>query len=141
MSTRSSGTEPRPQATAQRIHVAGSCHAGRDVAIRLSNDGHAVHLHDPEPPRDLPDGLAINEVDAFDARTLAELDLDDETTLLAVTPSDSTNLLIAQVAKTLGVQRIVATVRDPRRIPAFEAAGIETVDAAAVLGQDIAERV
>lgn len=141
MSTTISGSDPRSDADEQCIHVVGGCHVGRDVASRLAGLGLTVHLHDHEPPADHADEFEVHETPSYDGTLFTGHGLDTDSVLFAVHPSDSTNLLLAQVARSrFGVDRVIARVNDPRRIPAFEAAGIQTIDAAAVLGQMIADR-
>ena len=141
MSTSSSRIESKVHTTERTVHVVGGCPVGHDVARRLADRGLAVHLHDPEPSSDLPETLEVHDVPSLDAESFEGTGLGDDAILLAVNPADSTNLLLAQVARTrFGVDHVLARVNDPRRISAFEDAGIDTLDASAILGHAIADR-
>lgn len=141
MSTTTSRTEPTVKTTERPVHVVGGCPVGQDVARRLASRGLPVHLHDPNPAPDLPDTMEVHDSVSLTGDAFTGTGIDDEATLLVINPSDSTNLLLAQVARTrFGVDRVLARVNDPERIDAFEAAGIDTIDATAILGLAIADR-
>lgn len=141
MSTTSSRTDSTVNTTERPVHVVGGCPVGQDLARRLASQGRPVHLHDPDPAPDLPDSLEVHDPSSLTGDSFTGTGIDDEATLLVVNPSDSTNLLLAQVARTrFGVDRVLARVNDPQRLEAFEAAGIDTIDATAILGHAIADR-
>lgn len=97
-----------------RILVCGAGATGLHVA-RVLAEVHRVEVIEKDPAR-LPSGDDAYGVllgDAADPGVLAQAEAADTDVLIASTDHDPTNLVIARLAKRLGVRWVVARINDP----------------------------
>lgn len=141
MSTKRILTGVRSPAGDECVYVVGGGQVGYAIATRLAGDDRDVHVVDRSCPDDPPDGVTAVEVSALDGEALAAAEADRATAVVVAGRDDAENLLVAQLARTrFGVDRLVAVVNDPRRLPAFEPLDAELVDAAGTIGRTVTER-
>lgn len=97
-----------------RILVCGAGATGTHVA-RVLSEVHHVTLVERAPDR-LPNGedrFAVLLGDAADPGVLTQVDAADADMLIATTADDPTNLVIARLAKRLGIRWVVARLNNP----------------------------
>jgi len=114
------------------VVVVGCGRVGVTVAQQLVADGHDVVVIDKKPAAlqrlgdDFPGRTMVGV--GFDRKLLAKAGVTPDSAVMAVTSGDNSNILIARIAReTLGVQRVVARIYDPRRAAVYERLGIPTV--------------
>ncbi len=120
-------------------YVLGGDRVGTAIAERLHTGGHHVAVvDDAYEPAKVP-GIAG---DPASVDVLARSGIDSGSTVLVVTPSDRRNLLIAQLVRArFDVQRVIARVNDPDRVPVFADAGHEPFCATTTLAEAAGEAV
>jgi trk system potassium uptake protein TrkA len=112
-----------------RILVCGASTTGRHVAGILA-DVHEVTVIDRRRHPELVEHSNLRFVlgDAADPGVLMRADARDADALIAITPDDATNLLVALLAKRLGVRWTVVRANEPAHRWLFTAeAGVDVV--------------
>jgi Trk K+ transport system NAD-binding subunit len=97
-----------------RILVCGAGATGMHVARVLSEAHHVTMIENA--PEHLPSGEHAFRIllgDAADPGVLAQAEAADTDVLIAATGHDQTNLVIATLAKQLGIRWVVARMNDP----------------------------
>ncbi|MFC6953090.1 Trk system potassium transporter TrkA [Halorubellus litoreus] len=110
--------------------IVGGSAVGAHVARLLAERGVQPRLveRDPERARELAEelpGALVMEHDATDVDFLVAEGLDRADALVAATDSDEKNLLVALLARNVGVKRTVAVVEDGEYAHLFEAVGVD----------------
>jgi trk system potassium uptake protein TrkA len=114
-----------------RVIVVGGGKVGGYLARELRDDGHVVTVIESnarlaERLTDEHD-LLVFQGDGTDVRLLEAADVDRADWLLAVTGKDEDNLVACQLATTLGAERVLARLNDPRNRPTFDALDLPVV--------------
>jgi Trk K+ transport system NAD-binding subunit len=120
--------------------VVGGGPTGRVVAERLTARGESVTFVDRGSLSDPPPGHDVRRVDSFDVDALRTAGLEDAATVVVLSGDDACNLMVAQHARSrFGADRVVVAVNDPEKRSAFDALGVETLDATAAIGNTVTE--
>ena len=118
-----------------RILVCGAGATGMHVA-RVLSEVHHVTVIESAPER-VPEGndeFSVRLGDAADPGVLAQAEAADTDVLIAATGHDPTNLVIARLAKQLGIRWVVARMNDPDHDWLFTPeAGVDIAVSTAVL--------
>jgi trk system potassium uptake protein len=114
------------------VIVVGCGRVGRELAVRLDEQGHSVAVIDKNRNafRKLPDRWAGRAVlgFGFDRDHLEQAEIGKASALAAVTSGDNTNILTARIAReTYEIENVVARIYDPRRAVVYQRLGIPTV--------------
>lgn len=114
------------------VIVVGCGRVGRELAVRLDEDGHSVAVIDKNRNafRKLPQRWAGRAVlgFGFDRDHLEQAGIAEAAAVAAVTSGDNSNILTARIAReTYGVANVVARIYDPRRAVVYQRLGIPTV--------------
>lgn len=114
------------------VIVVGCGRVGRELAVRLDEDGHSVAVIDKNRNafRKLPQRWAGRAVlgFGFDRDHLEQAGIAEASAVAAVTSGDNSNILTARIAReTYGVANVVARIYDPRRAVVYQRLGIPTV--------------
>lgn len=112
--------------------VVGCGRVGSALARHLLSGGHEVMVIDkrPDPLARLGEEFSRRTLVGvgFDRGVLRRAGVTPNSAVMAVTSGDNSNILIARVAReTMGVERVVARIYDPRRATVYERLGIPTV--------------
>ena len=121
-----------------KILVIGGGKVGAFLALKLAHDGHVVRVleSDHDIAQKLEDrisaeGLRANCLvlvgDGTNVKLLKDADIGRADWVLAVSGLDDVNLVAAQLARTLGVDKVLARLNDPANRETFKALGIKTV--------------
>lgn len=122
------------------IVIVGAGQIGSKLAKRLSDRGHNVVVIEKDEKRahELAaelDVLVIHGSGA-DVDVLKDAGIDKADVLLALTQADEVNLMACELAKKLGVPRVVSRVNDDKHAKMFEEMGVDiaiTLPSAAVM--------
>jgi len=118
-------------------YVLGGDHVGNAIAEQLQTNGYRVTLIDESYESDDIPGFSG---DPTEVKVLSESGVDAASTVVVATRSDSRNLLIAQLLRArFDVQRVVAFVDDPDRLPLFAEAGHDPFCVTTALSEALAE--
>lgn len=114
------------------VIVVGCGRVGRELAVRLDEDGHSVAVIDKNRNafRKLPQRWAGRAVlgFGFDRDHLEQAGITEASAVAAVTSGDNSNILTARIAReTYGIANVVARIYDPRRAVVYQRLGIPTV--------------
>lgn len=116
----------------KEIVVVGATAMGIHLSQRLEKEGYRVKLI--EQDRDLADAAAdrlertmVLRGDPFDTDLLEEENVPGADVLAAVCPDVETNLMVALLARRMGVKRTVVSTNRTNQIPIIMATGIDTV--------------
>lgn len=114
------------------VIVVGCGRVGRELAVRLDEDGHSVAVIDKNRNafRKLPQRWAGRAVlgFGFDRDHLEQAGIAEASAVAAVTSGDNSNILTARIAReTYGIANVVARIYDPRRAVVYQRLGIPTV--------------
>ncbi len=119
-----------------RVIVAGCGRVGAQLAVSLSEDGHAVAVIDKDSGAfarlddDFSGDTFVGYV--FDRPTLERAGIRQTQAFVAVTSGDNSNIVSARTAKErYGVERVVARIYDPIRADIYERLGITTIASSA----------
>ena len=111
--------------------VVGGGKVGSYLARELDRRGNIVAVHEEDHDRAnqvIEESKAIVfQGDGTDIELLRAADVHRADWVLAVTGRDEDNLVAAQLALTLGAQRVLARLNNPRNRPTFEALQIPVV--------------
>ncbi len=115
---------------ASDVVVVGGGSVGEQTARLFEHHGYRPRLveHDADLARELAEKLPDTTVlsnDATDTDFLEREHVDDADLLVATLGSDERNLLVALLAKQLGVDRTVAVVESADNVDLFEAVGVD----------------
>jgi trk system potassium uptake protein TrkA len=114
------------------VIVVGCGRVGRELAVRLDEQGHSVAVIDKNRNsfRKLPERWAGRAVlgFGFDRDHLEQAGIGNAQALAAVTSGDNSNILTARIAReTYEIPNVVARIYDPRRAVVYQRLGIPTV--------------
>ena len=114
------------------VIVVGCGRVGRELAVRLDEEGHSVAVIDKNRNafRKLPERWAGRAVlgFGFDRDHLEQAGIAEAAAVAAVTSGDNSNILTARIAReTYEVANVVARIYDPRRAVVYQRLGIPTV--------------
>ena len=145
-SVRAFGTDIAPEDTAERaddVVIAGGTEIGYHTARLLEEQSAKPRLIESDKSRarelaeDLPNTVVMNH-DATNTDFLAREHVDESDVMIAAMASDERNLLIAVLAKRLGVSRVIAVVDNTEYVTLFEEIGIDVaVNPRDVTAEDI----
>ena len=118
--------------------VIGGGKVGTFLALKLAHDGHVVtviesgrdiaqRLEDKVSKENLRSNCLVFVGDGTDVKLLKDADIARADWVLAVSGRDDVNLVAAQLAKTLGVDKVLARLNDPANRETFKALGIKAV--------------
>jgi trk system potassium uptake protein TrkA len=114
-----------------RVLIIGGGKVGSYLARRLASDGHVVSVIEPRHAvaKSVKEDTGVNvfEGDGTDVDLLKRAGVGRSDWALAVSGRDEVNLVAAQLARALGVGKVLARMNDPANAPTFEALGIQTV--------------
>jgi trk system potassium uptake protein TrkA len=114
-----------------RVLIIGGGKVGSYLARRLAGEGHVVTVIEPRhsTAKRVKEETGVNvfEGDGTDADLLKRADVGRSDWALAVSGRDEVNLVAAQLARALGVKKVIARMNDPANSPTFKALGIRTV--------------
>ncbi len=115
-----------------KVIVVGSGRVGAGLALRLSLDGHAVHVVDVDVDAFHRLGTHFPGVsvagDGLDESVLRAAGIEHTDALAAVTGSDEVNVVLARVAlRRFRVPRVVARVYDPKEADVYRRLGVQTI--------------
>ena len=116
-----------------RVAIVGAGAVGRSIAIELLGNGHAVMLIEKNGlkvrAKTVP-GAEWVQADACEVSSLEEAQLATCDVVIAATGDDKANLVVSLLAKTeFAVNRVVARVKDPRKVRTRAVPGAEWVQA------------
>lgn len=132
-SVRAFGTDIAPDDTADRtddVVIAGGTEIGYHTARLLEEQSTKPRLIETNEERarnlaeDLPNTVVMQH-DATDTDFLTREHVDESDVMIAAMKSDERNLLVAVLAKRLGVKRVVAVVDNTEYVALFEEIGID----------------
>ncbi|WP_336325927.1 Trk system potassium transporter TrkA [Halovenus sp. HT40] len=132
-SVRAFGSDIAPDGTAERaddVVIAGGTEIGYHTARLLEEQSAKPRLIEANEERaralaeDLPDTVVMQH-DATDTDFLAREHVDESDVMIAAMKSDERNLLVAVLAKRLGVDRVIAVVDNTEYVTLFEEIGID----------------
>jgi trk system potassium uptake protein TrkA len=118
--------------------VIGGGKVGAFLALKLAHDGHVVtvvesrydvaqKLEDKVSKENLRSNCLVFVGDGTDVKLLKDADIARADWVLAVSGRDDVNLVAAQLAKTLGVDKVLARLNDPANSETFKALDINAV--------------
>lgn len=128
-----------------RIVIVGGGKVGSYLTRVLRQAGHVVAVIEEDAAR--AESLAedsealVLEGDGTDVELLNTAGVDRADWVLAVTGQDETNVVACQLAATLGANRVLARLNNPRNRPTFEALGIPVVAVTDLMVQVISREV
>jgi trk system potassium uptake protein TrkA len=113
------------------VIVIGCGRVGVELAPAL-HQSHPVAVIDPDPRAFDRLGLHFSgrtvQGDGMDRDALQRAGIENAQALAAVTDSDNVNVIVARVAREIfHVERVVARVYNPRRLPMYEKLNLQTV--------------
>ena len=132
-SVRAFGTDIAPDDAADRaddVVIAGGTEIGYHTARLLDEQSTKPRLIEADESRardlaeDLPDTVVMQH-DPTDTDFLAREHVDESDVLIAAMNSDERNLLIAVLAKRIGVDRVIAVVDNTEYVTLFKEIGID----------------
>ena len=132
-SVRAFGTDIAPDDTDNRaddVVIAGGTEIGYHTARLLEEQSTKPRLIEANEDRartlaeDLPDTVVMQH-DATDTDFLTREHVDESDVMIAAMKSDERNLLVAVLAKRLGVERVIAVVDNTEYVTLFEEIGID----------------
>jgi trk system potassium uptake protein TrkA len=115
---------------ADEIVITGGSEIGYHTARLLEEQGFEPRLIEGDQARaqklaeDLPKTVVMHQ-DATDTEFLSREHVDKADVVIATMPSDERNLLVAVLAKRLGVDRVIAVVNNDEYVTLFEEIGID----------------
>jgi len=128
-----------------RVLLVGGGKVGSYLADELSSDGHVVTVIEGSAERahELSEDsrILVFEGDGTDVELLRAADVDRADWVLGVSGLDEVNLVSCQLALTLGAERALARLNNPRNRPTFDALGIPVVAVTDLMGQVITREV
>ncbi len=129
-----------------RAILAGAGALGREVAQRLISQGHDVTVieRDEEVCQAIYAELGVIAVhgSATDLRVLADAGTAEADVVATLLHSDADNIACALLSRSMGVEQVIANLRDPVYEQAYKAAGVtHMVHATRLLGNQIALHV
>lgn len=118
--------------------IIGGGKVGAFLALKLAHDGHVVtvvesghhiaqRLEDKVSSENLRSNCLVFVGDGTDVKLLKDADIARADWVLAVSGRDDVNLVAAQLAKTLGVEKVLARLNDPANRDTFKALDIKAV--------------
>lgn len=118
--------------------VIGGGKVGAFLALKLAHDGHVVtvveshhdiaqKLEDKVSKENLRSNCLVFVGDGTNVTLLKDADIARADWVLAVSGKDDVNLVAAQLAKTLGVEKVLARLNDPANRETFKALDIKAV--------------
>ena len=122
----------------KRIVIMGCDRLGATVATALSEQGHAVHILDPDPdsfdrlpPGMIDEGRIVPLVgDGTRQQDLLNCSIQDANIFLALAESDTQNALAAQIVKQVfHVPAVICRVDDPSKERVYNELGIVAISA------------
>jgi trk system potassium uptake protein TrkA len=128
-----------------RTLIVGGGKVGSYLAQELEKSGHAVTVIEYRKDQAADVGEATKALvlygDGTDIRLLEEGDVHRADWVLAVTGKDEDNIVACQLATTLGAQRVLARLNDPKNRPTFDALNIPVVSVTDLMAQVIGREV
>ena len=128
-----------------RIVIIGAGKIGRHLARELAEAGHAVTVaeSDAEVARQLAESVdaLVLEGDGTSMSILKDAEVSRADWLLAVTGQDEVNLTACELAETMGADRVLARLNDPRNRATFDALGIPVVAVTDLISQLISREI
>jgi len=128
-----------------RVVIIGAGKIGRHLARELSDAGHAVTVAeiDGEVARQLAESVdaLVLEGDGTSMSILKDAEVSRADWLLAVTGQDEVNLTACELAETMGADRVLARLNDPRNRATFDALGIPVVAVTDLISQLISREI
>jgi len=115
------------------VVIVGGGHIGAPLAERLSEHGHNVVVveKDEQKAHELAARLDVLVIhgSGTDVGRLRDAGVEKADVLVALTSADEVNLMACELAKKLGVRRVVSRVNDSKHTRLFEELGVDvTVD-------------
>ncbi|MXR51095.1 Trk system potassium transporter TrkA [Halovenus sp. WSH3] len=132
-SVRAFGTDIAPDDTTRQTNdvvIAGGTEIGYHTARLLEEQSTKPRLIEADEGRarelaeELPNSVVMQH-DATDTDFLAREHVDESDVMIAAMNSDERNLLVAVLAKRLGVKRVIAVVDNTEYVTLFEEVGID----------------
>lgn len=113
------------------IIIAGGGNVGVNLTKVLAKERHKITLieKDTEIAKEIAldtDALIIKG-DASDMITLRDTGIDKCDAIVAATQDDKTNMMVCEIAKSIGVPRIIARVNEPGNEELFVKLGIQSI--------------
>lgn len=128
-----------------RVVIIGAGKIGRHLARELADAGHAVTVAeiDGEVARRLAESVdaLVLEGDGTSMSILKDAEVSRADWLLAVTGQDDVNLTACELAETMGAERVLARLNDPRNRATFDALGIPVVAVTDLISQLISREI
>jgi len=128
-----------------RVVIIGAGKIGRHLARELADAGHAVTVAeiDGEVARQLAESVdaLVLEGDGTSMSILKDAEVSRADWLLAVTGQDEVNLTACELAETMGADRVLARLNDPRNRATFDALGIPVVAVTDLISQLISREI
>ncbi len=128
-----------------RVVIIGGGKIGSFLARELSSAGHTVAVIESDTGharKVVSDAkVLVFEGDGTAPDVLRAADIDRADWALALTGRDEDNLMAAQLASTLGAERVMARLNDPSNRPTFEALEIPVVSVTDLIAQVISKEV
>lgn len=128
-----------------RLLLVGGGKVGSYLADELSSDGHVVTVIESSERRALElsenSDILVFHGDGTDVELLTAADVDRAEWVLGVSGRDEINLVSCQLAMTLGAERVLARLNNPRNRPTFDALGIPVVAVTDLMGKVITSEV
>ncbi len=128
-----------------RVVIIGAGKIGRHLARELADAGHAVTVAeiDGEVARQLAESVdaLVLEGDGTSMSILKDAEVSRADWLLAVTGQDEVNLTACELAETMGANRVLARLNDPRNRATFDALGIPVVAVTDLISQLISREI
>ncbi len=135
----------RRRERAVRVVIIGAGKIGRHLARELADAGHAVTVAeiDGEVARQLAESVdaLVLEGDGTSMSILKDAEVSRADWLLAVTGQDEVNLTACELAETMGADRVLARLNDPRNRATFDALGIPVVAVTDLISQLISREI
>ena len=138
----------RAEAGAKRVLIVGCGRIGARVAATLAEQGHSVHVVDPDrdafdllPPGMVGSGQILPIVgDGTLEADLRKASAEDSDVLVAVAGRDTRNALAAQIAKhILQVPTVICRMNDPVRKEMYGGLGLITISASKLVTDMVLE--
>ena len=111
------------------IVIVGAGQIGSKLAKRLADRGHNVVVIEKDEKRahELAAELDVLVIhgSGSDVDVLKDAGIDKTDVLLALTQADEVNLMACELAKKLGVPRVVSRVNDDKHVKMFEEMGVD----------------